>query len=154
VAVGITAKVQGAEQLVAVARAVKDAGDSEIRKDLLRGIREGVRPVGEAMREEYRDGLPHGGGLNEAMAAAKVSPRTRTSGRNAGVRLVYTSSGHDMEAVEAGEIRHPVYGHGPWVSQSVPSGLGEQGVAKAAPRAMDAVQEAMQETLRRIARMV
>jgi hypothetical protein len=133
---------------------MKDAGDREIRKDLLRGIRDGVRPVGEAMKEEYRDGLPHGGGLNEAMAAAKISPRTRTSGKSAGVRLVYTSPGHDMPAVERGQIRHPVYGHGPWVSQTVPSGLGEKGVEKSMPKALDAVQEAMQDTLRRIARMV
>jgi hypothetical protein len=154
VSIGIDVRVKGAEDLVQLARAAKAAGDAQIRKDLLRGIRDAVRPVGEAMRNEYRSGLPKAGGLADLIGAAKISPRTRTSGGSAGVRIVVTSAGHDMEAVEAGEIRHPVYGHSPWVSQSVEAGLGERGAEKVAPRARDDVRAAMEETARRIARAV
>ena len=29
---------------------------------------------------------------------------------------------HDIEAMNRGQLRHPTYGHAPWVSQSVPAG--------------------------------
>jgi hypothetical protein len=154
VAFGVDARVEGAEQLVALARAVKATGDGQLRKDMLAGLRKAAKPIADAVKNDYRDGLPKTGGLNEFVASARIAPRTRTSGKNAGLRIVATKSGHDMQAIESGLIRHPTYGHQPYVSQSVEAGLGEKGVQKAAPEATRDIEASMQDTLSRIRRSV
>jgi hypothetical protein len=151
---GISGSVRGANELEALAKACKATGDGQLRKDLLAGIRKAAKPVADSIKETMRDELPHGGGLNEWAASAKIAPRTRTSGKNAGVRITGTKSGHDFEAINEGTIRHPVWDKGGWAEQSIPSGTWDRGGEKAASKVVSALDAVLDETAARIARSV
>jgi hypothetical protein len=121
--------VTGADGLARLSRALKDAGRNDLRKDLLRGIRKASKPMIPAARAAAAEALPHRGGLAEEISGAKWAVRTRLSGRGAGVRITgaWSSGGrqHDLSKLDAGLLRHPVWGHpvhGPgaiWVGQAI-----------------------------------
>lgn len=155
-AIGVDARIEGAEVLVRVAKAAKEAGDRQIRKDLLAGIRKGVKPVVEAIKEGAHLDLP--GGLGDQYGTAKIAVRTRATGKNAGVRIQGPKKGKgaDMGRVdETGEARHPVFANrAVWTPTSVSQGFAERAVERSADKAQAAVKNAMEDTLRRIAREV
>lgn len=103
-------RVTGAEELAQVTARLKAAGEGELRKELLRGLRNAAKPMVTAARESARDTLPHRGGLNEVVAGSRFAVRTRTSGRNPGVRVVALSS-HNLRLMDRGVVRHPVFGN-------------------------------------------
>lgn len=122
---------------------------------MLRGIRNGVKPVAASIKEEARDTLPKGGGLNEWVAASKMSPRTRLTGKSAGVRIVTRKAGHDIEAINRGSVRHPVFGNrSAWSDQSVAPGFVDNGGMKKAPEAARAIDVVMHEVAAKIAASV
>lgn len=114
--------VTGATDLERLARRLKELGDNDLRKEMLRGIRNGTKPLIAAAKDSARDSLPREGGLNEVIARSKFGTRTRTSGRTPGVRVVGTS-GHNIQAMDEGRLRHPVYGNRDvWVTQQITPG--------------------------------
>lgn len=154
-AFGVSASVRGATDLEQLARAVKATGNGQLRKDMLKGLRVAAKPVVTAIKDEMRDELPHGGGLNEWAASAKIAPRTRTAGKNAGIRIVGTKAGHDFKAINDGRIRHPVRGNrSVWVLQSIPAGTWDDGGRKALPKVLADLKDVMDDTAARIARSV
>jgi HEAT repeat protein len=113
-----TARVVGAEDLAAVAKALRQAGDKDLRKELYRGLRRAVKPLIADARQHARDTLPKAGGLNERVARSKFRVTVRGAGRNPGVRI--TATGLDRRLDTDGRIRHPVYGNrDAWVQQQV-----------------------------------
>lgn len=56
--------------------------------------------------------LPHRGGLNTYVAdGAKISVRNRVATTNAvGMRIVATEGDHNLERLDQGHVRHPVWG--------------------------------------------
>jgi len=152
VAFGIDVQVTGAEQLVRLAAAVKLTGDKELRKDMLRGLRAAAKPMVASIKEEAVADLPHTGGLGEWVAKSRISPRTRTTGKSAGVRITGAKSGHDLEAINRGQLRHPVFGHNRWVSQTVSSGWWERGAMREAGAVRRDLIVAMEEVAARLAR--
>jgi hypothetical protein len=118
-AASIDIRVVGANELAELAAKLKRAGNNELRKELLRGIRTAARPM--VTREAARRELPRRGGLAERIAKSKITTRTRTSRTRPGVRVV-GMSGYDLDAIDKGVVRHPTYGHGPWVAQRVKAG--------------------------------
>ncbi len=149
---GIDVQVTGAEQLVRLSAAVKLYGDKELRKDMLRGLRAAAKPMVASIKEEALSDLPHTGGLNEWVAKSRISPRTRTTGKSAGVRISGAKSGHDLEAINRGRVRHPVYGHNRWVSETVSSGWWERGALREADVVRRDLLVAMEEVAAKIAR--
>lgn len=116
--------VTGAEGLARLARALRDAGRNDLRKELLRGVRKASKPMIPAARQAAATSLPHRGGLAEEVAGAKWVVRTRLQGRGAGVRITgaWSSEGrqHDLSKMDSGLLRHPVYGHrAKWVGQPI-----------------------------------
>lgn len=141
-------EIRGAEQLGSVAAAFKAAGGGGgLRRELLRNIRSEAKPLVEAAREGAQK-LPQSGGLAALVAASKFSTRTRLSG-GVGVRLVGTSE-HDIDAMDHGTVRHPVYGHGRWVQQSVTPGWFTDAMKGAAPGVRTGVVQAVETIARRI----
>jgi hypothetical protein len=151
-AVGVDVRIEGAEVLARVARAVKAHGDAQLRKDLLRGLRNATKPMIASIKDEARASLPAGGGLNDLVAASKISARSRTTGTKAGVRLVGKSAGHDLAAINRGRLRHPVFGHPVWVSQTVAAGWWEDGANKKADTVSRDLVAVMRDVLAEIAR--
>jgi hypothetical protein len=151
-AFGIDVEIRGAAQLERLAAVVKLTADKELRKDMLAGIRAAARPMATSIKTEAAAVLPHTGGLNEWVAKSPISPRTRTSGKNAGVRITGRKTGHDLEAINRGRVRHPVFGHNAWVSQSVDAGWWERGAMKQADTVRRDLLVAMERVAAKIAR--
>jgi hypothetical protein len=108
------------KELALLAIRLKAAGDGGLRRELLAGLRAGVRPVIPALQAAARADLPKGGGLNEWVAASKFSVRNRLSPFTAGVQIVNQSktgtsrrggSGSVQFGSDRGVVRHPVFGH-------------------------------------------
>jgi hypothetical protein len=80
--------LNGSAELAAVAARLKLAGDAALRLQLLRGLRNGAKPLIPRVQDAARAQLPRAGGLNEQVASQRVSVQIRTGARTAGVRLV------------------------------------------------------------------
>lgn len=148
--------IRGASQLAALAARFKAAGDGGARRDLLRGIRTAAKPLVGVAKESARTNLPHTGGLNEVIASSKFGIRTRTSGSTPGVRVVAVS-GHDIDAIDKGQIRHPDYAKGPretwtWSTQPVAPGWFTRALMTQAPAVRVQIIAAMHLTARRVTR--
>lgn len=142
-------EVRGADQLAALARALKEAGEKGLQRELARGIAKAVRPFKAAVANSASDTLPSSGGL-AARAAAGSVPRVR---RNAnGVRMVATGKQglKGLRALNAGTVRHPVYGRDAWVSQSVAPGFWDRAVEEVAPEVRKGIEEAMDAVAKKI----
>lgn len=118
-------EVRGADQLADVARRLKEAGDGELRKELLRGIRNEAKPLVKAVKDSVDEYLPNSGGAADAVRRSSFGVRSRLSGKNAGVRIVGT--GRQVRAlrrIDAGILRHPVFGNQQaWVAQRIRPGF-------------------------------
>ena len=116
-AYGIIA-VTGWEQLAAVARDLKVAGDRGLKNELQRGLRKSATPLKEGAVEAALEQLPHSGGLGEYVATtSKFAVRTRLS-RNPQIRIV-GSNRIDLDSLDRGRVRHLTWGHLPWRDQII-----------------------------------
>jgi hypothetical protein len=114
--------VTGAEDLGVLAKRLKEVGDKELKKELLRGIRAGTKGTHAKIRASARMNLPKRGGLAEIIAKSKISTKTRMSGRWTGINIKATSK-HDVASMNRGSLRHPIFGRsGKWDEQPVPVG--------------------------------
>lgn len=144
-----TARVVGAEELAAVAKALRQAGDKELRKELYRGLRRAAKPLIAEARQHARDTLPKSGGLNERVARSKFKVAVRGAGRNPGVRI--TATGLDKRLDTEGRIRHPVYGNREvWVQQKVKPHWFETPMAAGAPEVRRELQKVVEDIARKL----
>lgn len=133
---------------------MKDTGDREMRKKMLRALREAGKPAAREVADEALRRLPSRGGLAKLIAGSKVAVRTKASSSSATVRLEHRLSGHDVKAIDQGKVRHPTYGHNPWVLQPVKSGYFSDAVEEAAPDAQRRLVEVLDDIAAEIARKV
>jgi hypothetical protein len=152
-------EVQGAEQLEALAKRLKAAGAGDLRKELLRGIRETNKPTIEDIRKSALDTLPRRGGLADRIARSKISTRTRTAGRQAGVEIkgvgIAGASGkkHDIARLNKGLLRHPLFGNRDrWYGQGVRAGWFNNPIEKRKPEIQRGLQRVMEDVARKVAR--
>jgi hypothetical protein len=134
--------VRGGEDFARLARRVKEVGDRQLRRELLSSIQRATRPVRDKVREKALSTLPSSGGLAGEVAASRFSARTSMTGRNVGVRVV-GASGRDVRSLDAGRLRHPTFGHKPFVSQSVEPGFFSATIEDHAPEIRDEISDAM-----------
>jgi hypothetical protein len=132
-------------------RALKDAGGTELRKELLRGIREGSKPTIRKVKASAERNLPRRGGLAARVARSKISTRTRLSGASAGVKIV-AKGDMDVEALDAGRLRHPVFNRGGWAQQSVPQGWFSKPIVDDERHIRSGIQDVMRDVARKIER--
>lgn len=147
--------VRGAEKLAKLAGAVQQYAP-ELRKELLREIRTGVRPLLPKIRNEATETLPSRGGLAGIVADAQYVVRTRTSGKQVGVRVEGRLPGHDLRSIDRGNLRHPVFARAgrrrTWVGQRVAQGFFSRPANYAKPDLQGAVIEAMEKVATTIER--
>ncbi len=105
---GFDARITGVEDLAKLGRDLKEAGDKDLRKELLRSGREMGKPIKKELSASAIDVLPTKGGLSKLIAKAKVRVSTRLAGKNVGVSFIGKWSGHDLKAVDLGDLRHPI----------------------------------------------
>lgn len=145
-------RVQGAEQLVRVSKALKGA-PKELRSELTKGITRAVKPLKQSAKAEARNSLPRRGGLGRRVAKTKLPHRRRATGNAAGVRvLAQPGAVADPKRIDRGRVRHPTFGRGPWVLQDVQPGWFSRPMQDGAPQVRKELVKAMDDVARKIAR--
>lgn len=97
--------VQGAEDLARVAKALRQVGDKELKRELSAGLSRATGPLIGGARRSAEAVLPRRGGLGKRVARGRVTTRRRTVGGDPDVRIeAFTGRGAD-----AGVVRHPVF---------------------------------------------
>ena len=144
--------VSGAEDLGVLAKRLKEVGDKELKKELLRGIRLGTKGTHAKIRESALENLPSSGGLNALIAKSKISTKTRMSGRWTGINIKATDR-HEVDAINRGFVRHPVYGNRTkWVTQPVTAGWFKAPIEADAPEIRDAIGQVMKDIATKLER--
>lgn len=123
-------------QLAMIGARLKAAGAVSLRRELIRGLKDGAAPIVPALKQAARDQLPKSGGLNEQVASQDIKVSVRLTGRQAGVRLATTAP--DTAQTDAGFVRHPsprnnrkkwrvtqIPNARGWWSQTIPAHAGE-----------------------------
>ncbi|HQA14618.1 MAG TPA: hypothetical protein PLD94_10625 [Ornithinibacter sp.] len=129
--------VRGSEDFLRLA-AKLDEGDRKLNNGIRRRLREVAKPLGSEVRDTLAESMPRRGGLSAMIGRSKVSVSS-TSDTGERVEIRVRSAGHDLEAMDAGMLRHPTFGHKPWVGQSVPSGSAAKALEAGAPKVRDAL---------------
>lgn len=123
----MTVKAEGTQEFVKAAHALNDLGNRKVRLAVYKGFRNSARPLGQSMVRAGAAAMPKRGGLSERVASSSVGISNATTGRNPRVELrLKTPQGYDLKAMDAGELRHPVFARAnakrTWVRQGVPAG--------------------------------
>src|SRR5438874_2724411 len=100
--------MRGAENFLKLSKALKAAGQTELRKELNKTMRDAAKPLIPKVQQAARDKLPKKNGLNERMARKSYRVQVRTGAQAAGVRIVGTKL--DPRINNEGRIFHPVFG--------------------------------------------
>lgn len=103
--------IEGGAELREVAVRLRATGMVGLQRRMYRNIRLATAPAAERVRASAMSTLPRGGGLNEWVASAVIRTSVTSGPRTAGVTLRMRKTGHDMKAIDAGVVRHPVYGN-------------------------------------------
>lgn len=89
--------------------------DRKVRSALRKRLVEVAQPLADQVIATAPDQLPAGGGLADLLRTASAG-LSLTATRMA---INLRSPGHDLAAINRGRLRHPTYGHKPWVTQGV-----------------------------------
>lgn len=99
---------KGTSDFRALSKALKDAGETGLRKELHKVMRDAAKPVIPKVRAAARESFPKAGGLAERMAKKPIRSTVRTGNATAGVRIQGTKV--DPRINDEGRIAHPVFG--------------------------------------------
>lgn len=133
---------KGANDFLALSKRLKAAGETGLRKELNKTMRDAAKPLIPKVRAAARASLPKGGGLNERIARKPYRVQVRTGARTAGVRIVGTKVD---PRINEGRVYHPVFGRKPGVVQRVPEAEGyfDDTLAEAGPQVRRDVLDAL-----------
>jgi hypothetical protein len=150
-----------AAQFTALGKALKEAGDKDLNKNLRKEIRKVASPVVKQMRVGVK-GLPGAPSEWRAEAARKTSAKAELKvAKRAGVRIVTMPSKggkHRSRWMNRGMWRHPSWPRGEdrsawkWVAQQVRKGWFDNPAKAAKPEVVIHVIKAMNDTAEKIAR--
>ena len=133
----------------AAARALERAQDDV--RDVVAGV---VREVPDALRRTFpdaaRSSLPRRGGLADIVAAADLQVVEDVAGDRVGVTVTASSGRVSLGPLNAGDLRHPVYGRGRWVQQTkgVRAGMWQRACDDAAQGTDDELLQGLREVAR------
>lgn len=155
----VDVRVEGADKLRELSQALKKAGLKDLRSELFRSINRTVKPLRQTAKGTPTDrpGLPRSGGLAQTVASGLrrgVRTRRRT-GRNPGISIVGSASGHDLSAMNRGRLRHPLFGNRAyWYTQTVTPGFWDKPLEREAPKVREELIKAFDEMSIKIKRAV
>lgn len=139
-------QVSGAEDFYRLSKALKAAGEKELRKELNAELRKAGKPLIARTRQAALEQLPSSGGLAAQVAKEPQRIQVRTGAQTAGVRVVVGRRRGGARGANRGVIRHPVFGNTDrWVNQPVEPGWFDKTLERDAPGiARPAIEAAMQ----------
>jgi hypothetical protein len=149
-------EIQGAEEFAAVAKALKQAGEKDLQKELRVAIQRAAEPMVDAVREHIEQYLPDRYAAVLA-PALKTGQSWRTGGSVTGLVLTGYAKGRSkrryVKAINAGILRHPVWGNrSAWVAQQVRPGFWDEPMANAAEKPTEEIQQALGDVAGKLAR--
>lgn len=146
-------EVRGGRNLSRIARDLKAAGNGDLRKELLRGLRNGTKTAIPDVRAAALRDLPKRGGLAERVARQKFGART-SLGKTPRVHIVGQGM-KELQTIDAGSVRHPIpKSRKVWVAQraGITPGFFSGTLKKKAPEIRRALDDVMGDIARKIER--
>jgi len=122
--------IVGADKFGKLAKALREYGDKDLRRDLYAGINRAVKPLTADVKARTPMFLPNSYAV-ELAKSLRVKVRRR-GGRDPGVKLravAKTKGGRErnLTALNRGRLRHPLYGNrSHWFNQPVRAGWWDQ----------------------------
>lgn len=148
------ASVEGAEQVQSLAQSIRTHADRKsLQRELYSGLNRASKGIRANMKGAIPAAVPHRGGLAAITTkGARLQTRTAGGGANPGVRIVASSKRGQLVNLNAGRLRHPVYGHGPWVQQTrgIDPGFLDTEFDKASPDVQRELLRVIEDIARRI----
>jgi hypothetical protein len=149
--------VQGAEDFLALSKALKAAGKAGLRKELHKAVAAAAKPLLPKVKEAARTSLPRAGGLNQRIARKPIRVQARTGEKTAGVRIV----GSKVDPrINQGRVGHPIFGRKGkpknggknWAVQNVPGAVGyfDKTIEEGAPGVQGSVAQVLEDFAARI----
>lgn len=137
--------VTGADEFATLARHLKQA-PIELRRELSAGLNQVTKPLKQSAKASAAARLPHRGGLGQQVAGSRLSTRRRAQ---IGIRIEAKGL-QQLALIDRGMVRHPVYGRGRWVNQSVVPGWFTLPMEAGAPLVRSELVEAIRKVIRKI----
>lgn len=148
---GLDLRIDGSAELHRLAEQIRASGDKGLGRQMARALKQATEPIEREIRQEYKT-LPTGGGYAEVFSKSlRFRTQQRTGARTASYVLKTYADGtkerRDIERLESGQLRHPVYGrsrpsrrrgerHGnPWAVTRVRGNFHKRGTDGAADEA-------------------
>jgi hypothetical protein len=143
-------EIEGADQLAALAKRLREVGDKDLQRKLYAGINRAMKPLRAQAKTSLQQHTPKRRGLAARKAkTVKFRVSRRTGQRTAGVRL--TAQGGQVGAMDRGEIWHPIFGRANTrVRQPMPPGWFTTPTRAAGPEIRSEVEAVMSDVARQI----
>lgn len=150
----IDVEIRGGEDVAALVRRIKAHADAKaIRSELTKSLNRSTKPIRAAMKADIAPALPSRGGL-AALVQAKASLTTSVRSRlTAGVSIRARHRAYDLRRLNAGMVRHPVFGdRETWVTQTagITPGFLDKAFESGAADARREIQRAMDDIARKV----
>lgn len=150
-------RLSGASDFGAVARAARLA-----RKDLVPAMTKQLKTLGPPARREVKASalkvMPASGGYARTLSrSTRIRTRVDTGYTTAGITLTSYAAGKAqrrmIRELNAGRLRHPVYGHRrrAWVTQKIKSGFWDTAMVTVEDLAHDRIRMVLSDTIRTLA---
>lgn len=143
--------VYGQEHMRALRRQMEKAGQGDLRAELSASLRQAAVPLARAVDEAIPQYLPRRGGLAREVQGMTIEPVVGVTASTVRLKLRGRSEGRDVRRMDAGTVRHPVYGNrSTWVSQPVKPGFWTKTLAKQGSKVRKAIDDALRDFTRRL----
>lgn len=150
----------GVEDFFRMSKALKGAGRTQLRKELHKGLQDGVKPLVKQANRVLAEGLPAPLAARGNRTKQVVLVQTgKTPGITVGVRFGKREPGLGVSNVRManriGKIRHPVFGNREaWANTDVPGALGwfDDTYASGAPTIRPELDKAVRRVVEQIVR--
>lgn len=147
-------RVTGADSLAEFARELKSAGSPvQTRREIFRGLNRATKDFRQHLRESALATLPAGGKLNDRVAKASYTTRVRIVAGNPSVRIRIMGKKRapiDVNAADAGTVRHPTWGRKPTQVQAIKPGWFAEPWAKEADEVRRELLKVIDEAVRKL----
>lgn len=149
---GVQVSAQSLADLKKLGEAYK-AGDKALQKRVRTALQSAAKPLAADMIRAGAEKMPRRGGLAARIAASRGGVTVSLRGKTTSVSIRLSNRQKDsLRGLDAGTVRHPVYGRGTWVSQRVPAHAFTHEFEAKKSEAVRAVNKAVQQALTDVAR--
>lgn len=146
----LAVRIDGAARLRQVAADIRATGNEGLGRQMSRALAGTTKPISAAITAEAMRVMPESGGYRAVLSKSlRYKTSQRTAGRTAQLKLITYADGtgerRDVESLEKGELRHPVYGRSrtvrgqrvpsPWAVTRIRPGFHERGTKGAGDEA-------------------